>query len=260
MFGRKKYRNPSSESYLEYESTGIRRHLETLETKLFDLKEILPVFDIDELSTPTGRSTQSTRGRKFVAMRYYCEKTMFTPSRLIEWAWVEIGTFGYYPFDVYVNVANTFGKPLGTFTIYSSETKEPITAEDVKAFSTVLHRTPYTKNIIEEGFPGSQYNKKSYLYFVVQKNSPYSGDGAGRIGRTKKCAAEGHGLFGFRAQEISDFEKVMKKDDARQNMLWGKHVYDVPLPPETYYKSVPNRYPKPSASADSESKALGGYY
>jgi len=112
-----------------------------------------------------------------------------------------------------------------------------ITPTDLEAFGKELRRYAATNTIYEKGVT-NQYGSDAFFYFVIDTNSPYPVPPGSHAVRPKKCAAENRGLQGFRAEEIAEYEKVMKRDDARQKARWGKHVYNVPLPPETYYKRV----------------------
>lgn len=250
MFGRKKYTNPTPESSHGYESTGIRSRLEKLESDLFNLKEITPMFDVYEIG--------KIGGRRFIPVRYYCAKTLFAPSRLIEWAWVEADDRKAVRvvYSFYRQVAETFGKQLGTFTIYNSVNNKPITPTDLEAFGRELRRYAATNRIFEKGVT-NQYGSDAFFYFVIDTNSPYPVPPGTRAVRPKKCAAENRGLEGFRANEIAEYEKVVKKDDARQKARWGKHVYNVPLPPETYYKRVVG---KVSSKASTSPDDVRRYY
>lgn len=254
MFGRKQYTDQTVEALHGYESTGIRSHLVKLETNLFNLKEITPIFDIYGVT----RGAQNSQ-RRFIPVRYYCEKTLFTPSRLIEWAWVETADPKAFRtvYSFYGKVAETFGKQLGTFTIYNNMNGKPITPVYIEAFGKELNRSAVTNRISEKGV-NNQYDSNDFFYFVIDKNSPYPIPPGTRAVRTKKCAAENRGLEGLRVEEIADYEKVVKKDDARQKARWGKYVYNVPLPPETYYKRVVGKAGKASTSPELEH--FGRYY
>ena len=255
MFGRRQYTDQSDESLYGYESTGIRSHLIKLESNLFNLKEIVPIFDVYEIAT---RGTRHPTAKRFVPVRYYCAKTMFTPSRLIEWAWIEAADPKAFRtvYTFYKKVAETFGKQLGTFTIYSSANNKPITPVNIEAFGKELNRSPVTNRIFEKGVQ-NQYESDHFFYFVIDKNSPYPVPPGTRAVGTKKCAAENRGLESLRTEEIADYEKMVKKDDARQKARWGKHVYNASLPPETYYKRVVGKVSKVSPPTDS---AIRNYY